>query len=77
MIGLEYEMTYWERIVGPLGSTTGSPHGYRLCWQVAEAKLRGRGIDATLATPGMDWIRLGSDGIRRQDLRAHNRLISG
>jgi len=27
-------------------------------------------IDATLAMPGTDWIRLGSDGIRRQDLRA-------
>ena len=27
-------------------------------------------IDATLGMPGTDWIRLGPDGIRRQDLRA-------
>ncbi len=70
MINLEYEMTYAETIEGPLGSTTGSPLGERLCWQVPAATLRGPRIDAVLAAPGHDWMRLGADGIRRQDLRA-------
>jgi hypothetical protein len=70
MIGLEYEMTYAETIEGPLGPTTDSPLGERLCWQVTTATLRGPRIDVTLAMPGTDWIRLGPDGNRRQDLRA-------
>jgi hypothetical protein len=70
MIELEYEMTYAETIDGPLGPTTGSPLGERLCWQVSTATLHGPRINATLAMPATDWIRLGSDGIRRQDLRA-------
>jgi Protein of unknown function (DUF3237) len=37
---------------------------------VTTATLRGPRIEATLAMPGTDWIRLGSDGVRRQDLRA-------
>jgi hypothetical protein len=41
-----------------------------VCWQVATATLRGPRIDATLTMPGTDWIRLGPEGIRRQDLRA-------
>jgi Protein of unknown function (DUF3237) len=69
MIGLEYEMTYAETIEGPLGPTRGSPFSERLCWQVTTATLRGPRINATLAMPGTDWIRLGPDGIRRQDLR--------
>ena len=67
MIDLEYEMTFAERIEGPLGPTTGSPA--RLCWQVAEATLAGPRITASLAMPGIDWIRLDSHGIRRQDQR--------
>jgi hypothetical protein len=70
MITLEYEMTYEETITGPLGPTTGSPLGVRLCWQIATGSLRGARINANLAMPGTDWIRLGADGIRRQDLRA-------
>lgn len=70
MIELEYEMTYAETIEGPLGPTVGSPLGERVCWEVATATLRGPRIDATLAMPGTDWIRIGSDGIRRPDLRA-------
>ena len=70
MIELEYEMTYAETIEGPAGPTSGSPLGERLCWQVATATLRGPRVDARLTMPGTDWIRLGSDGIRRQDLRA-------
>ena len=67
LLGLEYEMTFTERIEGPLGPTTGSPP--RLCWKVAEAALAGPRIRASLAMPGTDWIRLGSNGIRRQDQR--------
>src|SRR4051794_14301254 len=63
-------MTFAETIEGPLGRTTGSPLGQRLCWQVTSAWLRGRRIDASLAMPGIDWIWVGDDGIRRQDLRA-------
>jgi hypothetical protein len=70
MIQLEYEMTYEETIDGPLGSTSGSPEGERLCWKVQTARLHGPRIDATLATPGVDLMRLGSDGIRRPDLQA-------
>lgn len=65
----EYEMNYREQIEGPLPSTKGSPLGERLCWKVAAGTLIGSRIDAKIAMPGMDWIRLGSDGIRRQDLR--------
>jgi hypothetical protein len=68
MIKLDYEMTFRERIEGPLGPTVGSPP--RVVWQIAEASLTGPRISATLAMPGTDWIRLGSDGIRRQDKRA-------
>jgi hypothetical protein len=70
MIALEYEMTYTETIEGPLGPTDGAPAGDRLCWQVASATLTGPRIDAKLALPGSDWIRLGADGVRRMDLRA-------
>jgi hypothetical protein len=68
MVELQYEMTFRERIEGPLGPTTGSPA--RLCWKIAEATLAGPRIEASLAMPGIDWVRLGSDGIRRQDQRA-------
>lgn len=67
MIDLEYEMTFAERIEGPLGPTTGSPA--RLCWQITEAALTGPRITASLAMPGIDWIRIDSNGIRRQDQR--------
>ena len=67
MIELEYEMTFTERIEGPLGPTIGTQP--RLCWQIAEAVLSGPRITASLAMPGTDWIRMESDGIRRQDQR--------
>ena len=47
--------------------TTGSPP--RLCWKVPEATLAGPRITASLAMPGTDWIRVDSNGIRRQDQR--------
>jgi hypothetical protein len=65
----EYEMTYREKIEGPLEPTKGSPLGERLCWQVVSGTLIGPRIDAQIVMPGIDWIRLGPDGIRRQDLR--------
>lgn len=67
MIELTHEMTFRERIEGPLGPTAGSPA--RLCWQIAEATLSGPRIEATLAMPGLDWIRVEPDGTRRQDQR--------
>jgi hypothetical protein len=70
MIDLHHEMTYSERIEGPLPATAGSRFGERVCWQVAEATLTGPRVQATLAMPGIDWIRVDPDGLRRQDLRA-------
>jgi hypothetical protein len=74
-LGLEYEMTFAERIEGPLGPTIGSPA--RLCWQIAEATLAGPRIAATLAMPGTDWIRVEAGGIRRQDQRTQFRTGDG
>jgi hypothetical protein len=70
-----YEMTFTERIEGPLGPTNGSPP--RLCWEITEASLAGERISATLAMPGSDWIRLDADGTRRQDQRAQFRTEDG
>lgn len=75
MIELAYEMTFAERIEGPLGPTIGSPP--RLCWQIAEASLAGTRITATLAMPGTDWIRVEDDGIRHQDQRTQFRTDDG
>lgn len=63
------EMTYRETIAGPWGPSEGSPLGARLCWRVDTARLSGARIEAELACPGMDWLRLGPDGHRHQDLR--------
>jgi len=38
--GLDYEMTFAERIEEPRGPTIGSQS--RLCWKIAEAALTGR-----------------------------------
>lgn len=70
MISLEYEMTYRETIDGPLPSTEGSPFGECLCWQIVAGTLVGPRMNAKIATSGTDWMRLGPDGVRRQDLRA-------
>ena len=76
MIELEYEMTYEETIAGPMGSTRGSPLGERLCWTVETARLHGPRIEATLAMPGVDLMRVGPDGIRRPDLHAQLRATT-
>ena len=59
MVELVYEMTFAERIEGPLGPTTGFPS--RLCWKIAEATLAGPRISCE---PGHAWDRLATD--RRQ-----------
>lgn len=66
---LKFVMTYWERIKGPLQSTKGSVFGERLCWQITEASLTGENINARSTMTGIDWMRLGKDGIRRADNR--------
>jgi len=63
------EMSDAETIEGPIGPTSRSLFGERLCWLVAAATLHGPRINASLAMPGLDSIRLGNDGIRRPDLR--------
>jgi hypothetical protein len=50
MLELTYEMTFSERIEGPLGPTTGNPS--RLCWKIAEAALDGPRVTARLAMRG-------------------------
>ena len=75
MLALELEMTFAERIEGPLGPTVGTPA--RLCWKIAAATLAGPRITASLAMPGTDWIRLDSHGIRRQDQRTQFRTEDG
>jgi hypothetical protein len=62
---LAQEMTYRETIDDPWGPTAGSPLGGRLCWRVDTARLVGERIDATLVTPGMDWIRRGTGCVDR------------
>ena len=74
---LEYAMTYWERIEEPMESTKGSAFGERICWKIAEATLKGPGIDARLVMPGTDWMRIDSDGMRRADLRAQLMTADG
>ena len=66
---LVQELIYRETIAGPWGPTSGSPFGARVCWSVPSAELIGPRIEASLAMPGSDWIRLGPDGCRRPDQR--------
>ena len=70
MIELQYQMTYEETISGPLGSTSGPALGERLRWKVETGRLHGPRIDATLAMPGVDLMRIGADGVRRPDRHA-------
>jgi hypothetical protein len=70
MIGLEEEMFYRVKTTSPLQPTAGSPHAVIQYWQVSEAELVGTRIRAKLAATGMDWMRVGSDGFWRPDVRA-------
>lgn len=69
-LGIEFVMTYCERIEGPMKPTKGSAYGETICWKITDATLKGPCIQAHLAMPGSDWMRIGKDGIRRADLRA-------
>jgi Protein of unknown function (DUF3237) len=66
---LEHDMTYRFRTRGPLPSTTGSPMGERLYYEMTEGELRGPRIRARIAMPGGDWYRVGADGFGRPDVR--------
>jgi hypothetical protein len=69
MPGLEFEMIYRLKVRGPLPSTTGSPRGERVYWEMAEATLEGKRIKARSAMPGIDWFAPGVDGFGRPDVR--------
>jgi hypothetical protein len=69
-LGLEYVMTYRVKTTHPLAPTSGSPVGEHQYWTLSEAELEGPEIHARLAAPGMDWLRLGTDGFWRPNVRA-------
>jgi hypothetical protein len=70
VIGLEEEMIYRVRTSNPLEPTSGSPDAVIQYWQVSEADLTGKRIKAKLAATGVDWMRVGTDGFWRPDVRA-------
>jgi hypothetical protein len=69
MIGLEFEMMYRLRPVGPMATTKGSPRGERQYWQMSDAELEGRRIHAKAPFVGGDWMEVGADGWGRPDVR--------
>ncbi|HMF69355.1 MAG TPA: DUF3237 domain-containing protein [Phyllobacterium sp.] len=70
MISLEPEMTYRVRTSKPLDPTRGSPFGAVQYWEVSEAALSGRRINATLSATGGDWMQMSEDGFWRPQVRA-------
>ncbi len=66
MLELEYDMAFAARRAA--GTRYRFPS--RLCWKIAEGALPGPRISACPAIPGIDWIRVERNGIRRQDQRA-------
>jgi hypothetical protein len=68
MIELDYEMTYRETIAGPLPMAQSASSRNQMCWQIVSGTLIGPRINARVAMPGMDWMRL-DGGTRRADLR--------
>lgn len=69
MLKLELEMTYHLTIKGPLARTTGAPLGEREYWEMSAGELVGPRIKARIVAPGGDWMRVGSDGMYRPDVR--------
>jgi hypothetical protein len=69
MTRLEFEMIYRLKVRGPLPPTTGSPHGERVYWEMADATLEGKRIKARSVMPGIDWFAPGADGFGRPDVR--------
>ena len=66
---LVHEMDYLVEARDPLAVTDGAPLGPRQYWHLAVATLRGPRISASLAAPGIDWLRVGDDGYWRPDCR--------
>jgi hypothetical protein len=69
MIGLEWEMTYRLRSVGPMETTVGSPWGAKQYWQMSDAELDGPRIRAHAPYVGGDWMNVGPDGLGRPNVR--------
>ena len=77
MIGLEWEMTYRLRSVGPMATTIESPWGAKQYWQMSDAELAGPRIRATAPYVGGDWINVGPDGLGRPNVRVQFRTDDG
>lgn len=73
MIGLELEMTYRLRSVGPMETTVGSPWGAKQYWQMSDAELEGPRIHARAPFVGGDWMNVSPDGLGRPNVRVQFR----
>jgi Protein of unknown function (DUF3237) len=69
MIKLEHEMDFVLNVSGPVSATSGSPLGERIYWEMTDGLLTGPRINARVAMPGGDWLRVGDDGYWRPDVR--------
>ena len=69
-IVLEHALTYRLEIHGPLASTAGAPLGETQYWEMRAGHLTGSGISAHTAMPGGDWMRIGTDGLWRPNVRS-------
>jgi hypothetical protein len=66
---LVQEFFYRVKTTGPLKTTKGSPDGERNYWVVSDAQIAGPRINARIAAPGSDWMRVSDDGFWRPDVR--------
>src|SRR5688500_6115875 len=62
MVKLEHEMDFVLNVSGPVSATVGSPLGERIYWEMTDGLLTGPRINARIAMPGGDWLRVGGDG---------------
>jgi Protein of unknown function (DUF3237) len=69
MIKLQHELTYRFTVNGPLAATDGSPVGTREYWEMTSGTLTGERINAHIAMPGGDWMRISADRFGRPDVR--------
>jgi Protein of unknown function (DUF3237) len=77
VIRLEKEMVYRVRVSGPLDSTAGAPLGEVQYWEMSDAWLDGSRIRARAAMPGGDWMRVGTDGYWRPNVRVQFKTDDG